>query len=169
MRPETVVSDTGPVLHLCEANGLDLLLLPASVRVPSIVDRELSRLVGDWPSNRPKQLQVVELEAGSAEQAAQWTAAGLLHRAESEALALAVQLKAHWYLTDNTAARELAKFLGVETHGSLGVVLWAAAHGRLDRQESVARLEALFVSSLWVSPSVREEARAALKKIHSPS
>ncbi|MBI4661310.1 MAG: DNA-binding protein [Verrucomicrobia bacterium] len=169
MRPETVVCDTGPVLHLQEAEALDLLSLIDSVYVPWAVDRELMRLVGDWPAHRPRQLQVVELETGSAEQAAHWTAAGLLHRAESEALALAHHVKAHWYLTDDTAARELAKSLGVEAHGSLGLVLWAAAHGHLSRLRSAARLEALFGSSLWVSPSIREQARDALKRIHSPS
>jgi predicted nucleic acid-binding protein len=154
---------------LHEAGALDLLSLIDSVWVPSAVDRELICLVGDWPAHRPARLQVVELEARSAEQAAQWAAAGLLHAAESEALSLALQLKAHWYLTDDTAARELAKSLGVEAHGSLGIVLWAAAHGHLDQQESAARLEALFASSLWVSSSVREEAREALKQIHSSS
>lgn len=169
MRPETIVSDTGPVLHLHEANALDLLSLLGPVWVPPAVDRELIRLVGNWPTHRPRQVQVVDLEASSAEQAAHWAAAGLLYAAESEALALALQLKAGWYLTDDTAARELAKSLGVEAHGSLGVVLWAAAHGLLDREQSAARLEALFSSSLWVSPSVREEAREALRQIHSAS
>ena len=169
MRPEKTVCDTGPILHLHEASALDLLLLVGAVWVPSGVDRELTRLVGDWPTHRPRQLQVVELEARAAEQAAQWAAAGLLHAAESEALALALQWKADWYLTDDTAARELARSLGVEAHGSLGVVLWAAAHGHLNRQQSAARLEALFSSSLWVSSSVRDEAREVLKQIHSAS
>lgn len=169
MRPETVVCDTGPLLHLHEADALDLLSLIDSVYVPPAVERELCRLVGDWSAQRPRWLQVFELESRSAEQAAQWTASGLLHRAESEALALALQLKAHWYLTDDTSARELAKSLRVEVHGSLGVVLWAAVHGHLDRQQSVTRLEALFASSLWMSSSIREEAREALRQIRSSS
>lgn len=152
-----------------EANALDLLSLLGSVWVPPAVDRELIRLVGNWPTHRPRQVQVVDLEPISAGQAAQWAAAGLLHAAESEALALALQLKAHWYLTDDTSARELAKSFRVEVHGSLGVVLWAAVHGHLDRQQSTTRLEALLTSSLWVSSSIREEAREALKQIHSSS
>ena len=169
MKPETTVCDTGPVLHLHEAESLDLLLFVGSVWIPPAVDQELVRLVGEWPARRPCQLRVLELETRSADQAAGWIASGLLHRAESEALALALQLKAQWYLTDDTAARELAKSLRVEAHGSLGVVLWAAAHGHLDPPQSVIRLEALFASSLWVSPSVREEAREALKRIRSSS
>lgn len=167
MKPETVVCDTGPVLHLHEAGALDLLSGIDSVCVPPAVERELSRLVPNWHGCRPKWLQVRELEAPLSEQAARWAASGLLHKAEAEALALALQLNAVWYLTDDTSARELAKSLRVEAHGSLGVVLWAAAHGYLDRPESVKKLEALFASTLWLSQPIREEAREALKKLHS--
>jgi predicted nucleic acid-binding protein len=169
MKPETVVCDTGPVLHLREADALDLLSPIASVSVPPAVQGELIRLVADWPTGRPHWLRILDLDARSAEQASQWTTSGLLHKAESEALALALQLKAQWYLTDDTSARELARSLRVEAHGSLGVVLWAAAQGLLDRQQSAARLDALFASSLWVSPAIRQEARKALKQIFSPS
>lgn len=93
----------------------------------------------------------------------------VLHLHESEALALALQLHAQWYLTDDTSARELARSVRVEAHGSLGVVLWAAAHGLLDRQQSAARLDALLASSLWVAPTIRREARRALEQIFSPS
>jgi predicted nucleic acid-binding protein len=79
---------------------------------------------------------------------------------------LAIQVKAHWYLTDDAAAREMSKAAGIEAHGSLGVVLWAAAHGQLDQQESIVRLEALFASSLWVAPAIQTEAREALRNIY---
>jgi predicted nucleic acid-binding protein len=111
MRPASAVCDTGPVLHLHEAGALDLLSLIDAVQVPPAVDRELLRLVGEWSSHRARRLQVVGLDTATAEQAARWTTAGFLHRAEAEALALALQVKASWFLTDDTAARELAKSL----------------------------------------------------------
>jgi len=55
----------------------------------------------------------------------------------------------------------------VATHGSLGVVLWSAGQGHVDRAAAIHRLEALFQSSLWVSVRVREEARQALDRICS--
>jgi hypothetical protein len=154
---------------LHEANALDLFSLIGAVYIPRAVERELVYLIEGWPAPRPDRLEVLEMDERTARQAIQWTASGLLHKGESEALALALQVNAHWYLTDDSAARELAKSLGVEVHGSLGVILWSAAHGHLDQQKSIAVLEALFASSLWMAPAIREEARAALNKIYSVS
>ncbi len=94
MIPDTVVCDTGPLLHLHEAGALVLLSPIHSVLVPPAGEQELGRLIGNWPIYRPGWLRVVELESASLQQATQWTASGLLHRGESEALALALQLKA---------------------------------------------------------------------------
>ena len=86
---------------------------------------------------------------------------------EAHALALALQISADWLLTDDAAARLVAQQHGVEVHGSLGVVLWAAAVGHLDRTEAETTLEALSRSSLWISARVLEEARGALRQIFS--
>jgi len=93
--------------------------------------------------------------------------AGLLDPGEAEALALANQLHAEWLLTDDTAARLVASRLGLEVHGSLGVVLWAAAVGHFNRAEAEATLEALSNTSLWLSARVLDEARGALRQIFS--
>jgi len=164
-----VVCDAGPILHLHEAGALELLALTGPVNIPPEVDRELRRLMSDGFVEKPAWIRVVGLEDTLAAQATLWRSCGLLHAGESEALELALQLKADWFLTDDNSARVFATSLRIEAHGSLGVVLWAAAHAHLTPAESLARLEALFGSSLWVSPSVRTEAREALKRIHASS
>ena len=70
-----------------------------------------------------------------------------------------------WLLTDDTAARVFATTLGLEVHGSLGIVLWAAARGHLSREESAVALDRLAHSSLWLSTRVLAEARAALDRL----
>lgn len=52
-----------------------------------------------------------------------WLEAGLLHAGEAEAIALARQIRADWLVTDGAAARLFAQTLGIEVHGSLGIVL----------------------------------------------
>ncbi|HHW39541.1 MAG TPA: DUF3368 domain-containing protein, partial [Syntrophomonadaceae bacterium] len=84
-----------------------------------------------------------------------------------EAIALARQIRADWLVTDDAAARLFAQTLGIEVHGSLGIVLWAVATGRLNRPQAEAVLERLSRSSLWLSPRVLAEAKAALGKIYS--
>jgi predicted nucleic acid-binding protein len=74
-------------------------------------------------------------------------------------------MDADWLLSDDTAARVIATQLGIEVHGSLGVVLWAAAVGHLDGEAARETLNRLFRSSLWVSPRLRAEAVSALDEI----
>jgi len=54
-------------------------------------------------------------------------AAGGLHDGEAEALVLARKKRADWFLTDDAATRLFVSLLGIEVHGSLGIVLWNAA------------------------------------------
>ena len=59
----------------------------------------------------------------------------------------------------------MAEALGIETHGSLGVLLWAAANKLVTQAEAEALLAGLEKSSLWMSPRVRAAARSALEKM----
>ncbi|MGE0025269.1 MAG: DUF3368 domain-containing protein [Hyphomicrobium sp.] len=56
----------------------------------------------------------------------------------------------------------------LEVHGSLGVLLWAAAQRHLDHAQADAALTSLAQSSLWLSPAVLAEARAALRTLGAP-
>ena len=106
-----------------------------------------------------------ELTASYKIEAEAWQQAGLLESGEAEAVSLARQVKAHWLLTDDAAARLFAQTLGIEVHGSVGIVLWAAATGRLTRADTEAALDRLAQSSLWVSHKVLAEAKAALNQL----
>jgi predicted nucleic acid-binding protein len=160
-----IVCDTGPLLHLREAGSLDLLQPAGQVAIPPAVDSELSALEVNWSQERPEWIEVFPLDDSHRDQASGWMRAGLLDPGEAEALALARQLRADWLLTDDTAARLLALQQGLEVHGSLGVILWAAATGHLDRLSAERTLEALAHSSLWLSARVLEEARSALRHL----
>ena len=59
----------------------------------------------------------------------------------------------------------MAESLGIEVHGSIGVVLWTAANKLVKRSEAKKLLTGLEQSSLWMSPKVRTQARAALEKL----
>lgn len=78
---------------------------------------------------------------------------------------VALALDAKWLLTDDAAARLFAEALGLEAHGFLGVVLWAAATGQLGRAETETTLDNLAKSSVWVSARVLNEAKAAVAEI----
>jgi predicted nucleic acid-binding protein len=162
-----IVCDTGPLLHLQEASSLDLLSAAGRIVIPSAVRAELNDYDPLWNESRARWITVESLEPENARRANRWVQADLLHEGEAEALSLAIQMRADWLLTDDAAARLVAQQQGLEVHGSLGVVLWAAATGHLQQPEAESRLEALSRTTLWMSSRVLEEARAALRQILS--
>lgn len=159
-----VVCDTGPVLHLREADVLDVLRQVGEVLIPAAVDEELTRLVDDWPAARPAWLVRRALDPAMAPAAIHHLVTGL-GAGETEAILLARALDADWLLTDDAEARIIAGLAGLEVHGSLGVLLWAAAQRHLDHAAADAALTRLAQSSLWVSPTVLSDARTALRKL----
>ena len=163
--PSIVVSNTGPILHLAEIDSWNLLRPLNHVQIPPAVDAELVRLCHAWPTQRPDWIDTQLLEAAPKRNAEDWLNAGLLHRGEAEALALAHHRKATWFLTDDTAARFLAKSQGLEVHGTLGILLWNAAMGIITKPDALTKLANLRQSSLWLSAKVMASARDALEQM----
>jgi predicted nucleic acid-binding protein len=157
-----LVVDTGPVLHLHEAGALHLLPLIGEVFLSPRVAAELRSIIPvlppSWAKNQP-------LSLSAKQRALEWQSAGLLHGGESEALALALEIKPDWFLTDDAAARLMAESLKIEVHGSIGVLLWATANKLVKMSEAQSLLPGLEKSSLWMSPKVRAAARAALEEL----
>lgn len=161
-----VVCDTGPVFHLIEASLLDLLPKVGEIHIPSTVDSELTELLRQsWKKQKPQWIHIEPLTPEENENAESLTVSGLLNPGEAGAILLAKRLKADWLLTDDTAARLFAGSMGLEVHGTLGVVLWAAAVGHLDFEASARALERLSKTSLWISQDIMSEARRALDKM----
>jgi predicted nucleic acid-binding protein len=161
-----IVCDTGPVFHLIEASLLDLLPKAGEIHIPTIVDFELTDLLRQsWKKQKPQWITIDSLTPEENENVESLTLSGLLDPGEAGAILLAKRLKADWFLTDDTAARLFAGSMGLEVHGTLGVVLWAAAVGHLDYEASVKALERLSRTSLWISQDITMEARKALDKM----
>lgn len=161
-----VVCDTSVLLHLAEAEALPVLIRVGDICGPRAVVTEMAQHTPSWRTEEPSWVHVQSLTPSLLQEATAWCQAGLLDSGEAEAIALARQINADWFLTDDAAARLFAQSLRIEVHGSLGVVLWAAAVGELSQADAEATLERLAKSSLWISSKVLAEARAALGKLY---
>ena len=135
-----MVCDTSVLLHLAEADALAVLIQVGDICVPRAVVTEMAQHRPSWRTEEPSWVHVQSLTASLLKQATAWCQAGLLDSGEAEAIALAQQINADWFLTDDAAARLFAQSLRIEVHGSLGVVLWAAAVGELTRADAEATL-----------------------------
>lgn len=119
-----IVSDTSPLTALLQIEQADLLsLLFGKVLIPPAVEKELlrdhERLPG-WlevqsPSVLPSAISEEKLDAG-----------------ETEALALALEVRADTVLMDERLGRRVALKLGLRVTGVLGVLVLAKRNGFID-------------------------------------
>ena len=87
---------------------------------------------------------------------------------EAAAIALTIQIQADWLLTDDAIARQFGESVGLEMHGSIGLLLWAAAVRHIESEnEAMDALNALINSSLWISDRVVNQARKAIHTLYS--
>ncbi|MCL4456332.1 MAG: hypothetical protein M1147_03720 [Nitrospirae bacterium] len=160
-----IVCDTGPILHLQEAELLKLLKKAGKIYIPQMVDMEMSELHPQWKKHKPEWINTKALMPDEIKSAESLFLSGILDFGEAEAIILAKRLKPEWFLTDDAEARTLANSLGMEVHGSLGIVLWSAAVGNMNYKESKDALERLSKTSLWISENILSEAERALKNM----
>ena len=160
----TIVCDTGPLLHLSEADALDLLKLAGDVLIPPSVATEFRHLTST--RKLPDWAMICRLDRPTNDRVSEWIAKKVIDSGEAEAIGLALQVNCDWFLTDDTQARVFAESLGLEVHGSVGLLLWAVAQGHIDSHEQAQRLlDALVSSSLWISERVIREAAKAIEDL----
>ena len=159
-----VVCDTGPLLHLGEANIINLLHLAGEIIIPSVVADEFKRNASDI--ELPNWVTIKELEEPYQKKALDWRKQ--IDEGEAAAIALTMQIKAEWLLTDDAIARQFGESLGLEIHGSIGLLLWAVAVGHVESEsEALNSVDALAGSSLWISDRVINQARKAIHTLYS--
>ncbi|MFC6864838.1 nucleic acid-binding protein [Halomicroarcula sp. GCM10025817] len=142
------VPDAGPVIHLAEIDSLDLLSVFDTLLVPETVYREVEAggvpdALSDIPYERveadERHVETEELDAG-----------------ERAAIAVAKEHEVV-LLTDDLVAREAASDVGVEVHGSIGVIALGCGRGLIERGEAASLMRALQrETSLFVTDAVVE-------------
>ena len=132
--PIPVVSNTSPVLNLAIIGELSLLRDQfGEIWIPAAVFQEL-RVDEDLPGTRSIRdaIETGWIRIETVKQEALVSALQRdLDRGESEAIALAFQVKAGWVLMDEQEGRRAARSIGLRVMGVLGVLLRAQRDGRL--------------------------------------
>jgi predicted nucleic acid-binding protein len=161
-----VVCDTGPLIHLGEAGAFELLKLAGDILIPPAVADEFTRIMSK--AKLPAWISIQQLSDPSISQVQVWVEKDYADLGECEAIGLALQENSDWLLTDDAQARQFAEHLGLEVHGSIGLLLWATASGYISsRAKAHQLLSGLERSSLWISERVLREAARAIDQLIS--
>jgi predicted nucleic acid-binding protein len=159
----TVVSNTSPLNYLVLIGSLDLLpALYGRIIIPGEVHRELldplaPAAVRRWALHLPAWVEVREASLPDYSLP--------LHPGERDAISVAMEIRADLILLDERRARQIARNLGLDRTGVLGILEAAAEQGIQD-PSAIARLErdTNFRASTATFQASRERAEAAWKR-----
>jgi predicted nucleic acid-binding protein len=165
--PLLVVSDAGPLIHLGELEALECLADMGTILVPEAVVREVTVHRPDTLRSPLLGWKRVAVTLPIDKKLDYFSQALSLGDGEREALQLLTLQRGSVFLTDDAAARFVATQLGIETHGSIGVLIRAIRRGLRTREQVVSILESIPVRS---SLHLRRELLAdVVRQIREPS
>lgn len=148
-----VVSNTGPIIHLSEIFLTAALGIFNLVLIPEEVARELAR-------NKiiiPKKVVVRPLNAQGKDNTMILMNEHNLDLGEAQAIALALQEKTDYFLTDDLDAREVGRIFNLEVHGTVGIILRAFREKILTKETALEKVRELQTkSSLFITSDLIE-------------
>jgi predicted nucleic acid-binding protein len=161
------VTDAGPLIHLNEIGSLSLLYVFDEIHVTDTVWAEAT-MPNRVATTHLTALAHLRKHRATRNDMARFIVGAnlsLLHLGEQTSLYLSHRLGVDLILTDDLAAREAAKSMGLRPVGSLGVIARACANGLLDVESATSRMRDLQKhSTLFVTDQIVEFAIETLHR-----
>ncbi|MFP4174921.1 MAG: nucleic acid-binding protein [Halobacteriales archaeon] len=157
-RLDTAVVDAGPIIHLGKVDSLSLLSIFNRLVIPEAVVEEVS--AGGIPESL-NELKYDVVEGGEEEEYSG------LDRGEAVALSVVGSMdKEVVFLTDDLEAREQAKELGFEVHGSVGVIVAGFREDEVGLDDATSKIRALSdETEMFISDAVVEQGIKMLEEL----
>lgn len=162
-----VVIDAGPIIHLSQLKLFHLFDLFPQLHTTPEAWREITRfnLPGKQEAESSRKIKITRISKKEKEKVMVAIRNFRLQSADFSLLALCNKLVAHAILTDDLELRRAAEGLGLETHGSLGIILRAYKKKWLSYRETQEALNNLFnLSTLYLSSKLLNRVLAELFK-----
>jgi uncharacterized protein len=154
MTEGVAVCDSSSLIIFWQIGRLELLRgVFEVVIVPSAVKREIAPSLGRLP------FWVSELAAPTPPEQAMALGPG-----EREAIALALSLHADYVIVDELLGRRVARHLGLEVIGAVGLLVRARQHGLVDAVRP--ELDAMIAAGFYVSRQLYEETLVTAGEMH---
>ena len=151
-----VVSNTSPILNLAIVEQLDLLRQQfGQIQIPPAVLDEL-KIDEEKPGSQRIKAAIaagwIQVQTVSNQLLVQLLRQSL-DGGEAEAIALALELKAEWTILDEREGRKVAKSLGLQVTGILGILLRAKRSGELSSLENIIQ-DLTQKAGFWIAPEL---------------
>jgi len=160
----TVVCDAGPIIHLDELGCLDLLSDFQEIFLSDTVWKEIKQYRPSALSKTTIPLIRSPAKLLSNEPLLTMCRIFSLDAGETEALSLMEQIPDAMFLTDDAAARIVAKQLGYNVHGTIGILVRAIRRSQMSLKEVLDILTDIpLKSSLYIRLSLLEDIQKKIK------
>lgn len=151
------VFDTGPFIHLYETESLKILRLFKSILIVDEVFNELKKAEFHNKISKIKSVKLLQLSPKHKDMSKLLVEMHNIGLAESSSISLALQEKADVFITDDLDARNIAKNLNLDVHGTVGLILRAFREGVIQKDEAIAKIKELREkSSLYITKDLVE-------------
>ena len=140
-----VISDTGPLIHLSEIDLIKALDAFKEIYIPEDVNNELKRNRID--KNVFNNVKIANLGPKFKDVAEIMVNKFSLDLGEAQAIALSLQEKADYFLTDDLGARTVANAHNIEAHGTVGIILRAFREKIINKKLALEKINELYTSS----------------------
>jgi len=145
------VSNTGPLIHLNEINLIKCLNIFQKIYIPNEVFKELKK-------NKIKinsKIKIIKLKTKSKDIVFLLCNKYFLDLGESEAIALCLQERINYFLTDDLDARNVAKVYNINAHGTAGIILRAFREKVINKETAIKKVNELYTeSSLFITKEI---------------
>lgn len=156
-----VVSNTGPLIHLAEIDLTKALNLFKEVYITSEVKNELIRN----KIHVPKKIKLVNLKPQFKDVAEILVNKFSLDLGEAQSIALALQEKVNYFLTDDLDARMVANAHSLEAHGTVGIILRALRENMINKGVAIKKINELYtISSLFITKDLINQVIKAINE-----
>ena len=133
------ISNSGPLIHLSQVKCFNALKTIEKIYITNEVFNEVCsfELPGSQEVRESKIVKIKDLKHKSKDFSKLISQKYSLDLGEATSISLAKQEKINLFLTDDLAARIVAKEFGLEVHGTVGIVLRAFRTGIFSKKRSI--------------------------------
>lgn len=155
------VSNTGPIIHLSEIDLITALNVFDEIYICEEVKKELKE------KRIKSTIKTLNLKGKFKDVSDILVNKFFLDLGEAQSIALALQERVNYFLTDDLEARTVANAHGLEAHGTVGIILRAFREKIINKEIALNKVNDLYdKSTLFITKDLIEKVIKSMKEFN---